>query len=96
MATRPQFSPEVSAWMEQESSRAAELFWDSSSSRVVLPLGLSGPLDSTGANVDWGAAVEGVARRTVERELTNVLGNLLGGPGFGRGALRQIHLSGKS
>ena len=73
------FSPEVSAWMKQESSRAAELFWDSASGRVVLPLGLSGPLDGTGASVDWGAAVEDVARRTVERELTSALGNLLGG-----------------
>ena len=73
------FSPEVSAWMKQESSRAAELFWDSASGRVVLPLELSGPLDGTGASVDWGAAVEDVARRTVERELTNALGNLLGG-----------------
>jgi AsmA protein len=73
------FSPEVSAWMKQESSRAAELFWDSASGRVVLPLGLSGPLDGTGASVDWGAAVEDVARRTVERELTNAIGNLLGG-----------------
>jgi len=73
------FSPEVSAWMKQESSRAADLFWDSASGRVVLPLGLSGPLDGTGASVNWGAAVEDVARRTVERELTNALGNLFGG-----------------
>ena len=74
-----QFSPEVSAWMKQESSRAAELFWDSGSGRVVLPLGLSGTLDSARASVDWGAAAEDVARRTVERELTNALDNLLGG-----------------
>ncbi len=74
-----QFSPEVSGWMKEESSRAAELFWDAASGRVVLPLGLSGPLDGTGASVDWGAAAEGVARRTIERELDNVLGNLLGG-----------------
>jgi len=45
----------------------------------VLPLGLSGPLDGAGASVDWGAAAEGVARRTIERELDDVLGNLLGG-----------------
>ena len=74
-----QFSPEVSAWMKQESSRAAQLFWDSGSGRVVLPLGLSGPLDGAGASVDWGAAAEGVARRTIERELNDVLGDLLGG-----------------
>jgi AsmA protein len=74
-----QFSPEVSGWMKDESSRAAELFWDSGSGRVVLPLGLSGPLDGARASVDWGAAAEGVARRTIERELGGVLGNLLGG-----------------
>ena len=74
-----QFSPQVSAWMKQESSRAAELFWDSGSDRVVLPLGLSGPLDGARASVDWGAAAEGVARRRIERELGGVLGNLLGG-----------------
>jgi uncharacterized protein involved in outer membrane biogenesis len=74
-----QFSPEVSGWMKEESSRAAELFWDSGSGRVVLPLGLSGPLDGARASVDWGAAAEGVARRTIERELGGFLGNLLGG-----------------
>ncbi len=74
-----QFSPEVSAWMKEESSRAAELFWDSETGRVVLPVGLSGPLDGARASVDWDAAVKGVARRTVERELTNLLGDVLGG-----------------
>lgn len=74
-----QFSPQVSAWMKQESSRAAELFWDSKSDRVVLPLGLSGPLDSAGASVDWGAAAEGVARRAIEGKVNDVLGNLFGG-----------------
>jgi len=74
-----QFSPQVSAWMKQESSRAAELFWDSGGDQVVLPLGLSGPLDGARASVDWGAAAEGIARRTIERELNDVLGNLLGG-----------------
>jgi AsmA protein len=74
-----QFSPEVSAWMRQEGSRAAELFWDSKRGRVVLPLGLEGPLDGAGASVDWNAAVEGVARRTIERELTDLLGDVLGG-----------------
>lgn len=74
-----QFSPQVSAWMKQEGSRAAELFWDSASDRVVLPLGLKGPLDSARASVDWGAAAEGAARRAVERELNDALGDILGG-----------------
>jgi len=74
-----QFSPEVSAWMRQESSRAADLFWDAGSDRVVLPLGLSGPFAGARASVDWNAAVGDVARRTIERELGGVLGNLLGG-----------------
>jgi len=48
-----------------------------------MRFGLSGPLDGTGVSVDWGAAVEGVARRTVERELTNALGSLFGGSRLG-------------
>jgi hypothetical protein len=74
-----QFSPEVSTWMRQEGSRAAELFWDSRSGRVILPLGLSGPLGGVGASVDWSAAADAVVHRTVERELTKLLGNALGG-----------------
>jgi hypothetical protein len=74
-----EFSPQVSAWMREESSRAAELFWDPRSNRVVLPFGLSGPLEGAGASVDWGAAVESAAVRTVERELDDLLRNLLGG-----------------
>ena len=73
------FSPEVSAWMKQESSRAAELFWDAESERVILPRGLSGPFDSARASVDWTAAATGLVQRTVEKELTNLLGNALGG-----------------
>ena len=46
---------------------------------MVLPLGLSGPLSGAAASVDWNAAVEGVARRTIERELTDLLGDVLGG-----------------
>jgi hypothetical protein len=74
-----QFSKEVSAWMQQEGGRAAEVFWDSQSGRVVLPLSLSGRLDDAGASVDWGAAATGFARRTVERELGDLLGDFLGG-----------------
>jgi uncharacterized protein involved in outer membrane biogenesis len=73
------FSPELSSWMREESSRAAELFWDPSSDRVVLPVGLSGPLSEAGASVDWSAAAEGAARRTIERELSNFLGKAFGG-----------------
>ncbi|MFC2144624.1 AsmA family protein [Acidobacteriota bacterium] len=76
-----QFSPEVSSWMRQESSRAAELFWDAGSGRIVLPLGLNGPFDAARATVDWNAAMGDVARRTIERELGDVLGNLLGSSG---------------
>jgi hypothetical protein len=74
-----QFSEEVSGWMQQEGSRAAEVFLDPKTGRVVLPLALSGRLDEAGASVDWGAAAAGFAQRTVERELGNLLGDFLGG-----------------
>ena len=73
------FSPEVSAWMKQESSRASELFWDAESGRVILPVGLSGPFDSARASVDWTSAATGLVQRTVEKELANLLGGALGG-----------------
>ncbi|MGD9253577.1 MAG: AsmA family protein [Holophagae bacterium] len=75
------FSPEVSRWMVEEGTRAAELFLDSKSGRVVLPLGLSGTFDDLSANVDWGSAAQTLVTQTVERELDNVLGGLLGGGG---------------
>ena len=73
------FSPEVSAWMKQESSRASELFWDAESARVILPLGLSGPFDNARASVDWTSAATGLVQRTVENEIANLLGGALGG-----------------
>ncbi len=74
-----QFSPEVSTWMKQEGSRAAELFWDSRSGRVIVPLGLSGPFDSARASVDWTSAAREMVQRTVEKELAGLIGGALGG-----------------
>jgi hypothetical protein len=73
------FSPQVSSWMREESSRAADLFWDSGSGRVLLPLALDGTLSDAGVSVDWSAAAEGVARRAIEGRLTDLLGDALGG-----------------
>lgn len=72
------FSPQVSGWMKQDGSRAAALFWDQGSGRITLPVQLDGPLNHPGATVDWGATVRDLARRPVQRELGNLLGNFLG------------------
>jgi hypothetical protein len=80
------FSPELSALMRAEGSRAAELFWSEAADRaagadgghVSLPLSLRGLLSEPGAMVDWESAVRSYAERRVGRELERQVGKLLG------------------
>ncbi len=72
------FSADLSALMRQEGSRAAELFWDPGNAKVILPIRLAGAFDAPSVTVDWNAAVESAASRTVERELGELLGRVFG------------------
>ncbi|HXV75955.1 MAG TPA: AsmA family protein, partial [Candidatus Polarisedimenticolaceae bacterium] len=51
-------SPELSASMRAEKSRAAQLFWNASESRVELPFSLEGPFTAPSPRVDWNAVAE--------------------------------------
>lgn len=59
------FSQALSEQMRAEGSRAADVFWDARSGRVVLPARLSGAPGSMKATIDWGAALSQVLRRRV-------------------------------
>jgi hypothetical protein len=71
---RLSFSPEMSAAMRSDDSRAAKLFWNSSTRRVELPLTLSGPFQAPVPGIDFGE----VAENLVEREVRDYIGKRLG------------------
>jgi hypothetical protein len=72
-------SPEVSALMREEDSRAASIFMDASGERVSIPFKLAGPASEPEAKVDWkGAATESVKREAVD-EIRKFLNKQLGG-----------------
>ncbi len=73
------FSDALSRSMRAEGSRAAQVFWDSRTELVSLPLGLSGPFDAPVPAIDWGTAVKRAATGRVQDELRSRLGGLLGG-----------------
>jgi len=73
------FSEVLSRSMRDERSRASQIFWDSRTERVSLPLGLSGPFDAPAAAIDWGTAAKQAAGGRVKDELRSRLGGLLGG-----------------
>jgi hypothetical protein len=85
------FSPELSALMRAEGSRAAELFWSEAqgdsgakegAGQVNLPLSVRGVLGDPSALVDWQSAARTYAERRlgheVERQVGKILGRLLG------------------
>ncbi len=73
------FSELLSDSMQREASRAGELFWNPDSRRVEMPLALAGSVDSPVATVDWSGAVKRYATGRAVRELTGLLGKVLGG-----------------
>ncbi len=72
------FSPEISASMRAEGSRAAEAFWSSRAARVELPFSLSGPFSAPTPGVDLKAvardAIRDRAKDSVRDELQKRLG----------------------
>lgn len=69
------FSPEISAAMRGEGSRAAQVFMDSRGKQVRVPFSIKGPIQEPTVGVDWQKAAE----TTLERTLTGELNKLLGG-----------------
>ncbi len=73
------FSDDLSRSMENEGSRAAQIFWDPGIDRVSLPLGLAGPFEAPTPAIDWGTAAKRVATRKVQDKVRDKLAGLLGG-----------------
>jgi hypothetical protein len=74
------FSPELSATMREEQSRAADLFWDLKAQRVSFGFVVGRLATAPSVRVDWESAVRGVA----ERKLVGQLRRLIEGkPGAG-------------
>jgi len=71
---RLSFSPEISAAMRSDHSRAARAFWNSSTRRIELPLTLSGPFHAPMPGVDFGE----VAENLVKQEVRDYIGQRLG------------------
>jgi len=71
---RLSFSPEISAAMRSDHSRAANAFWNSSTGRVELPLTLSGPFDAPMPGIDF----EEVAENLVKQEVRDYISERLG------------------
>jgi len=72
------FSPELSAAMREEQSRAASLFWDSKAQRVSFGFGVSGLATAPSVSVDWDSALRGVAERKLGEEFRGLLELKLG------------------
>jgi AsmA protein len=66
-------SPEVSALMREEDSRAASVFMDASGERVSIPFKLEGPAAEPEAKVDW----KGAAQESLKREATDEIRKFL-------------------
>lgn len=66
-------SPEVSALMREEDSRAASVFMDASGERVSIPFKLEGPAAEPEAKVDW----KGAAQESIKREATDEIRKFL-------------------
>ena len=68
------FSPEISAAMRSDHSRAANAFWNSSTRRIELPLTLKGPFDAPMPGIDF----EEVAENLIKQEVRDYIGQRLG------------------
>jgi AsmA protein len=71
-------SPELSASMRAESSRAGKLLWNSRTRRVEVPFSLSGPFQAPMPSVDWGQIAETAVQSRAEDEIRNFLTKKLG------------------
>jgi hypothetical protein len=72
------FSPELSAAMREEQSRAAGLFWEPESQRVSFGFGVGGLATAPRVSVDWDSALRGVAERKLRDQLQGLLERKLG------------------
>ena len=72
------FSELLSDSMQREASRAGELFWNPEARQVIMPLALTGSVESPVATVDWSRAVQRYATGRAIQELTGLLGRVLG------------------
>jgi uncharacterized protein involved in outer membrane biogenesis len=72
------FSDALSRSMKEEGSRASQVFWDTKTKLVTLPLGLSGSFEAPTPSIDWGTAVKQATAGRVEDELRGRLGGILG------------------
>jgi len=75
------FSEAMSRQMQQEGSRAAEIFWDDKRSRVVLPARLTGTAKAPKASIDWNEALGRVASRKLQDALLGRSSNGSGAAG---------------
>lgn len=73
------FSEEMSQAMRDEESVAAKVLWDSRKNRVVLPIVMTGPLESPSVKPQGGGILERYARKEAEREIEKKIGDVLGG-----------------
>jgi hypothetical protein len=75
---RAEMTPEISALMREEDSRAARLFWDGSRKVVSIPFTLEGPAAEPSVGVDWQGAARGRIERKAGDELRKLLEKSLG------------------
>jgi AsmA protein len=63
------FSEGISQAMVDEGSRAVDVFWDSDSGRVSVPLKLAGPIEAPMPSIDWNSAGGRLARSKIGEAL---------------------------
>jgi hypothetical protein len=71
---RLSLSPEISALMRAEDSRAGRLFWNSRTKRVELPFTLSGPANAPRPGINF----ESIAKDRAKEELRDLISDRLG------------------
>jgi uncharacterized protein involved in outer membrane biogenesis len=75
---RLSLSPELSASMRAESSRAGRLLWNPRTQRVEVPFALSGPFSMPKPSVDWGQIAETAVKSRAEEGVRDYLSKKLG------------------
>ncbi len=68
------FSPELSATMREEQSRAARVFWDPKTQRVSFGFDVQGPATSPAIRIDWETALLSAAGQKLGDKLNEMIG----------------------